>query len=239
MKKILLPLLFMMLTGHSFAAVSPQAESQIRAMLPNTRITQINQAPFPGMYEVLAGDNAFYVNPDNESEIIVGHILNTKSMQDETDLRIAAERNKRYNFNKLPLNQAIKVGNGKKQIAVFVDPDCPYCQQLELYLSKNLSKLTIYYFFIPLPMHPMAKEHIEQILCATSPSKAIDTIMVKKLSATTPDKSCLTKADNQIAQIQKYSTENGINATPFIITDSNTVIGGFDTNALDNYLGVK
>jgi thiol:disulfide interchange protein DsbC len=144
-----------------------------------------------------------------------------------------------YQFNKLPLSEAVKVGSGKKQIAVFVDPDCPYCQQLELYLSKNINKLTVYYFFIPLPMHPMAKEHIQQILCSTSPAKAIDTIMIKKLSVSTPEKSCISRADSQITKIQKYSSENGINATPFIITDSNTVIGGFDTNALDNYLGAK
>jgi len=238
MKK--LSILFLSLfVSSTFASVTPQIESQIKAMLPNTKITEINVAPFSGMYEVLAGDNAFYVNPQNESEIIVGHVLNIKTMQDETDLRISAEKNKRYKFTQLPLSKAIKVGNGKKQIAVFVDPDCPYCQQLELYLNKNINKLTVYYFFIPLPMHPMAKEHIEQILCSTNPSKAIDTIMIKKLQAATPDKACIEKADKQIAELQKFSSENGINATPFIITDSNTVIGGFDTNALDNYLGAK
>ena len=65
MKK--LSILFLSLfVSSTFASVTPQIESQIKAMLPNTKITEINVAPFSGMYEVLAGDNAFYVNRSEE-----------------------------------------------------------------------------------------------------------------------------------------------------------------------------
>lgn len=238
MKKLLLPIL-LAFNAIAFADVSPQVESQIRSMLPKTKISQINVGPFVGSYEVLAGDNAFYVSPNNESEIIVGHIVNTKTMQDVTQAHIDALNTKRFDFKTLPLNNALKVGNGKKKMVVFIDPDCPYCQQLEGYLDSKASKITVYYMLMPLAMHPNALPHTKQILCAANPSKAISEVMIAKQELSAGSASCQSKVETQISEISKYAAENGINSTPFIITDTNQIIGGFNIPQLQSFIEGK
>jgi thiol:disulfide interchange protein DsbC len=234
MKKLLC--LLSVLSLSVYGQVPTNIENQIKKMLPNTKITQINYGPFSGTYEVIAGTNAFYVGNGNESEVIVGHIVNFKSMQDVTQSRIELVNQKQYSFEGLPLNLALKVGTGKKRMAVFIDPDCPYCQQLEAFLSDKLDKLTIYYFFMPLSIHPNALTHTQQILCADNPAKAINQIMISHDETLITSNDCIKKVENQISATAKYAQENGINATPYIITDSNKAIGGFDIKELQTFI---
>lgn len=238
MKKLLLTSL-LAISINTFADVSPQIESQIRAMIPNTKITAINPAPYAGMYEVLAGDNAFYLSTKNESEVIVGHIVNIKKMQDETQARIEAVNAKRFNFKSIDISNALKVGNGKKKVIVFIDPDCPYCQQLEEYLHTKLDKLTVYYMFIPLPMHPNAIPNTKQILCADKPTDAIFDFMVKHKDLQDGSLSCQTRVDAIIKSNETLAAANGINATPFALTDTNTVIGGYNVAAFEQFIKGK
>lgn len=234
MKQILAMLL--MSTTMSYAeGVSPEAESQIRKIMPKTNISQINPGPWNGTYEVIAGSNAFYVG-SSESEIIIGHVLNINTMQDVTELHMNALNAKNYEFKSLPLKNALKVGTGSKKLAVFLDPDCPYCQQLEAYLATKHNKLTIYYFFMPLPMHPNALPHTKQILCSANPQKALSDVMIGKQELPVGSNECQAKVDKQLAEINQFTLEKGINSTPFIITDNNQVIGGFNVPQLQAFI---
>lgn len=234
MKHILFSLLS--LATVSSIAVSPTVESQITSMLPNTKISQINAGPFDGTYEVLAANNAFYVSLKNESEIIVGHVVNIKTMQDITQNHLEALTAQKVNFKNLPLDKALKVGKGKKQMVVFIDPDCPYCQQLEAFLHDKLDKVTIYYMFMPLAMHPNALPHTKQIMCSGNPEQAVFKVMVSHQELAMGSKSCQEKVDKNIEEISKFAMSNGINSTPYIITDSNQVIGGFNVPQLQAFI---
>ena len=50
----------------------------------------------------------------------------------------------------MPLSDAIKTvrGAGQRRLAVFSDPNCPYCKQLEAELA-SLDNITIYTFLLP------------------------------------------------------------------------------------------
>lgn len=234
MKKILC--LLLAVSTVSAIAISPEVESQIKSMMPNTKITQINSGPFDATYEVLAGNNAFYVGLGNESEVIVGHIVNIKTMQDVTQNHLEALNAQKFNFKKLPLDKALKVGNGKKQMVVFIDPDCPYCQQLEAYLHDRLDKVTVYYMFMPLAIHSNALPHTKQILCSPKPEQAIFNVMVSHQDLAAGSQSCQDRVEKQVTDISKFALENGINSTPYIITDSNQVIGGFNVPQLQAFI---
>lgn len=237
MKKLLCLLTISLSFTSLYAATQPNVESAINNMLPNTKISKINPGPFDGTYEVIAGSNAFYVNPLNESEVIVGHVINIKTMQDVTQQHLEASAVNKFNFNNLPLDKAIKVGNGKKKLMVFIDPDCPYCQQLEAFLHGQLNNVTVYYMFMPLPMHPQALPHSKQILCANNPTKAIYDIMVNKVNVADGSSECQAKADETLKDISTFAIKNDIRSTPYIITDKNQVINGFDTQALQKFIG--
>jgi thiol:disulfide interchange protein DsbC len=70
-----------------------------------------------------------------------------------------SRRQQRIAFDTLPLADAIKTvrGKGERVIAVFSDPDCPFCRRLETELDK-LDNVTLYTFLYPLEgLHPEAK----------------------------------------------------------------------------------
>lgn len=238
MKKII-SIIFAANVINAYAAVPANVESQIHRMLPNTKISQINAGPWDGTYEILAGGNAFYTGIGNESEVIVGHIVNIKTMADITQAHIEALNANNYDFKKLPAQYALKVGSGKKKLAVFIDPDCPYCQQLEAYLSTKMKKLTIYYYFLPLAMHPNALPHTKQILCSKDPENAIGDVMIAKQELPLGSTDCQAKVEKQLNEISKFSAEKGINSTPFMITDTNQVIGGFNLPELQKFIEGK
>ena len=235
--KLICSLLFSVLFTGAYADSS--IESQIHQMLPQTptdKITPINS----NITEVLAGNNAFYVMKWNESQVIVGHLINIQDGTDLTQQGLDAIKNNKLKFNDLPLNLAIKVGNGNKKIAVFLDPDCPYCKKYEELISKNIKHLTVYYFMLPLAMHPQALPHSQQIMCANNPAQVIKTIMIDNQEVTIkPSQKCNSEASQKINQISNLAGTLGINGTPLSITENNVVINGYDTVTFNNFIESK
>src|SRR5882724_9538153 len=104
---------------------------------PELQVEKITKTQYSGLYEIFAQDQIVYTD-EKGSFLIMGRLVDMKSGQDVT-----AERRgelTRVSFNDLPLNLAFKIvkGNGKRKVAVFSDPDCPYCKRLE----KDLTKVT-------------------------------------------------------------------------------------------------
>lgn len=64
---------------------SPTPEEKIRALLPNTTIDQIKPSAWHNVYEVIAGDNVFYVQP-GKPMIMVGHLFNLATAEDMTQI---------------------------------------------------------------------------------------------------------------------------------------------------------
>ncbi len=92
--------------------------------------------------------------------------IDARTKQNLTENRVN-ERNM-IRFDSLPFERAIKVveGDGSRKLAVFTDPDCPYCKRLEEEL-KSVSNVTMYLFMYPLKnLHPDAERHAKAIWCS-------------------------------------------------------------------------
>lgn len=72
-------------------------------------------------------------------------------------------------FAGLPFEKAAKIvyGKGERVVAVFADPDCPYCQQLEKAMSEKGGdlNLTVYIMPWPLSIHPYANQKADYLWC--------------------------------------------------------------------------
>jgi protein-disulfide isomerase len=88
-------------------------------------------------------------------------------------------------------------------------------------------------------MHPNAVPHTKQILCSNNPSKALFDIMVNRQGLAAGSASCQSKVDKQLTSIAEFTRNNGINSTPYIITDTNQVIGGFNVPAIQKFMETK
>jgi thiol:disulfide interchange protein DsbC len=114
-------------------------------------------------------------------------------------------------WENLPLDAAFKTvrGNGKRTLAVFSDPNCPYCKRFEKDLAK-VDDITIYTFLFPV-LSPDSHEKSKAVWCSADKSKAWSELM---LSGTVPGSA---RCDTPIEKIVEFARKYGITGTPTLI----------------------
>jgi thiol:disulfide interchange protein DsbC len=148
--------------------------------------------------------------------------VDLKSHANLTEQRRAELRT--VDFSHLPLDKAIvKVkGDGSRKLAIFTDPDCPYCKQLEKELM-GVSNVTLYIFLYPIAqLHPDAPRKSKAIWCAPDRVKAWDDLMIDGKAPPEPDAGC----DTPIADLARIAAELHIDGTPGLIFGNGRMIPG-------------
>ena len=216
-------------------------EASIRAEFskkyPQANIESITKTPYLGLYEMLVDGEVFYTDSDF-SYLIVGSIIETKTRTNLTDARLREIEEKKlkamaFPFDQLPLELAIKrvKGDGSRKVAIFSDPDCPFCRKLEKEIEK-VTDVTMYIFLFPIEqLHPKAPEVSRAIWCASDRLKAWDEYMLK---GTAPKSA---KCDNPVDKIVTFGQSKKINGTPTIFfADGKRVPGAIPLERFEEYL---
>lgn len=196
------------------------------------KVLSVKTTPISGLYEVtISGNQVVYV--DGKADyMLVGDLLDLNNRKSLTEARMA-ELSK-INFNQLPLDDAIKEvrGNGKRVVAVFGDPDCPFCKKLEQEFAQ-MTDVTIYTFLLPIPsLHPQAQDKSVQIWCQADRSKAW-TEWMRHNNAPKAVPNCT----NPVAKTMALGEKFGFNGTPtMIFPNGKTVSGYLDKAALEQAL---
>ncbi len=175
-----------------------------------------------GMYEVTRGSDIIYFLPEY-GYVIAGDIINRegRSITQQRKAEIVAARAK-----DLPLEKAVKIGNGKNIIVEFTDPDCPYCRKASEYLEQKKDQATRYIFFLPLPMHPDAENKVKAIFCAQDKAKAYEDAMKGKMDDQKYEKCDKPEAVQLLNTHKQLAQKLGITGTPhFIINGTKSVTG--------------
>jgi thiol:disulfide interchange protein DsbC len=238
LKHSLVLLLAALLCGSAWAAgddVPPEIAAKIRATLheriPELQIKGLHKSPLPGLYELDTGEELLYTN-DTGALIFAGRIVDTRSREDLTATRWN-ELNA-IDFNTLPFDLAIKTvrGDGSRKLAVFADPLCPYCRQLEQEL-QGITNITIYTFLFPLEtIHPGASVKAVNIWCSKDRSAAWTKWMVQK---TEPESTRCTGAP--IDKLQTLGQKLNLDSTPTMFTaDGKRTRGAIKHNEIETLL---
>lgn len=180
----------------------------LESHLPNQPILSVQASPVPGIYEVFTGGAIFHTDATG-SYLFVGHLIDTRTKQDLDAGRV--DDLNAIDFQTLPFNRAIKTvkGNGSRKLAVFTDPDCPFCQRLEQEL-QSISDVTIYTFLYPLKqIHPQAEAKSRAIWCAEDPVRAWVAWMLEK-----KDPGCATCENDPVEELQVLGKKLHITGSP-------------------------
>lgn len=186
------------------AAIRQNVESRF----PGAQVLDVQPSPIPGVYEVFMGDQIVYSDATGDY-LMVGSMVDTQTKENLTEARLNDRG--RVDFKTLPLSQAIKVvkGNGSRVFAVFSDPDCPFCQQLEKTLL-SVTDITMYVFLYPIAsLHPQAPAKAHAIWCAPDRAQAWSQWMHEKKLP--PARTC---SGDPIDALQKLGDKLHVNSTP-------------------------
>lgn len=196
-------------------------------------IQSIYTTPFKGIYEVVITGNQIIYTDENADYIMLGNLIDLQHHQNLTEQRLSEVT--RVDFNQLPLDKAIKEvrGNGQRIIAIFSDPDCPFCKKLEEEIAQ-IDNITVYTFLMPVPeLHPTAQKKAVQIWCQKERTAAW-TAWMRHNKAPASVANC----DNPVAETMKLGEKFGFNGTPTIIfPNGKTISGLMRKNDLEQELG--
>lgn len=210
-----------------FAAGAAQAnEAAIRkALTPKlggAKIEGVQPAPMAGLWEVRvrgrSGVQLLYTDAAG-TFLIDGNLYDLKNDRNLTDERLRVLN--AIKFESLPFEQAVKVqrGDGRRVVAMFSDPYCPYCQKFEQTLQK-INDITIYVFMYPV-IRPQNADHSKAVWCSPDRQKAwLDLALHHKPPPVAP--SC----DNPVEKNLELGQSLGVNGTPTLIFANGERVGG-------------
>jgi len=230
MKKTLTVMAMTMLSSSVLAQSTPAEVAVLQTLkqkYTNTTFKSISATQIPGVYEVIMGKNVAYVD-ETGRYFLFGRLFDMQTQTDLTEPKLekSVQQQPQITWDKLELNNAIVTvrGNGKRKLAVFSDPDCPYCKRIEQTL-EDIKDVTIYTFMMPLAsLHPQAAAKSEGVWCAKDRSQAWRNLLL--------DGRVLTgKCETPIEENLRFAAENGINGTPTLIFTDGSVVPGAITAA--------
>lgn len=210
-----------------FAADSTEIEAKLHQFYPKYKAERIEKSPIEGLYMIFGEKNILYFAPAT-GHLLVGDMWSA----DGTNLTESARQEKAISkMKQLPLDLAVKVGNGPKTVIEITDPDCPYCRRGSAFFASR-EDVTRYVFFFPLKIHPNAADKAEYILSANDKAKAYEEIMSGKY-----DKTALPEFDHKdrLSKHIKIVSSLGVRGTPAYWANG-VFVSGADTSKLNQVL---
>lgn len=224
MQKTIWAAILLSLSSLGWADINT-AQQNLAKNYPNLEINNIASTEMRGIYSAELDGQVVYLNEDAQ-HLIAGNMLRLSDQKSLTQELIVKKNT--IDWKKLPLKNAIKsvLGNGKHQLVIFSDPNCPYCKQLEVELKK-LNDVTIYTFILPLKSQSVAAS--KQVYCEQDPAYAWQQLIEKGIPPKTK-KSCANPVNANLA----LGKELGIAGTPAIIfSNGYRVLGAYPANEIE------
>jgi len=224
---IIFPPLFL---GNVFALTNEEATNILKELVQTDfKILEIKEAPLESFWEVVVEARQekviFYIHK-NLRYIFQGQVLDRQTKRNLTLDRIKDFR--RVNPSRLSLENAIPMGEGKRKLYVFTDPQCHFCFQLHEEL-KQIKGLQVFFFLYPLT--PDSYEKAKSIWCSQDKVRALEeTYQGKVLRSPSCDTSPIDKN-------MEFGKRLLIDSTPTLLFQNGKIVESYvSPNTLENLL---
>ncbi len=216
------------LATHAAAALDDTAviRAELARSLQGHSIVTVRPTPVKGIFEVTLSPPQILYTDAQAHYIFTGAMVDLLKQVNLTEQRMA-ELN-RIDFSKLPLEQSIKTvkGNGARKLAIFSDPDCPYCKRLEQETLSHIDNVTIYTFLFPLDQHADASRKAGAIWCAPDRARAWDDWMLRGQLPSAANIAAAGACASPMQANVALGSRLGVRATPTIITEKGELVMG-------------
>jgi thiol:disulfide interchange protein DsbC len=217
------------------AAVDATVRRNLGQRVPELgKIDEVARTPMPGVFEVRVGTDLFYTDADG-NYLINGQLIDTRGKRNLTEERL--DKLLAVDFNALPAKDAFTIvrGNGKRKIAVFEDPNCPYCKHFEQELQK-VDNVTVYMYLYPI-LGPDSAEKSRNLWCSKEKGKAWQAWMLHAEVPPKADGNCDPAA---LARNLEFGKNHKITGTPTLFfTSGQRVPGAIGTADIEKLLAGK
>ena len=189
----------------------------LEGRLGGVKVDAVAKTPYLGLYEVRVDSEILYTD-EKMNYIFSGNIIDGKNMQNLTEKRLRELSG--IKWENLPLDAAVKTvrGSGKRLLAVFSDPNCPYCKRFEKDLAK-VDDITIYTFLYPI-LSQDSHDKSKAVWCSADKSKAWSELM---LNAVVP---VAARCDTPIEKNLELGRKYRITGTPTLVFASGERVPG-------------
>jgi thiol:disulfide interchange protein DsbC len=216
---LLAPVLALAQAGEPAGKLTSEAiiKRTLEGRLGGVKVDAVAKTPYLGLYEVRLDSEILYTD-EKMNYIFSGNIIDGKSMQNLTEKRLRDLSS--IKWENLPLDSAVKTvrGNGKRMLAIFSDPNCPYCKRFEKDLAK-VDDITIYTFLYPI-LSQDSHDKSRAVWCSADKSKAWSELM---LNGTVPTAArCDTPIEKNLELGRKYR----VSGTPTLVFASGERVPG-------------
>ncbi len=213
------------------AADEGTVKQALQKKYPDIRVESVARTPMEGIYEVFADGEIFYVDPEVNFLFVKGSMIDVTSKADLTEERLRMLT--AIKFEQLPLDLAFPIvkGTGKRKMAYFTDPNCPYCKRLDQALAA-VTDVTVHVFLYPI-LGPDSNEKAKAVWCSSDRAKTYTDMM---LNGAVP-KATVGVCNAPIDKIVAFGRKNAINATPtMFFADGQRVAGAIPAEQLNRML---
>lgn len=202
------------LTLTMITIVGHADEQAIRKMfqvkIPDTKVLSIQKLPYGGLYEVAVqrpDGPAVYYSDASAQVLIIGSLIETRTDRNLTEERL--RKLSAIDWKQLPFQWAVTIrrGDGRRQIAIFSDPNCPFCRKFEKDLA-TVDDITIHIFLYPVIKQESVRQ-TKSVWCSKDRAKAWNDLMLKGVEPTAP-----TDCENPIDELLALGRRLGATSTP-------------------------
>lgn len=197
----------------------------INRLIPGMTEAEIRPSNVPGMLEVRNGTNVFYVSADGEY-LLNGPLYTLDGGQNLSEQRVAEYRKTLFDDIAAASPVQYPAEEGRYQLTVVTDIDCPYCRRLHQDLAEyHAAGFDIQYLMLPRSGRntPSYFKTVNAI-CASQPAETITAAMSGQEPAPA-------ECEHPIDQHMQMAQALGAVSTPNILLPDGVLIRGYKTAA--------
>lgn len=170
-------------SGKPTATTDTEMTAEVKDIMRS--VDEVKRLPVTGLSMIKAGDKMFLIT-DNGHLVVAGNFKLIDMWQGKVITSVADTKDiDKVDLRKIGLNpeelSVFSIGNGKKEVTIFVDPQCDYCHDLIGQLEPLAKDYTFRLVLIPV----LGKESAEiskKLICHKDKEQSLKALIAKDYS---------------------------------------------------------